>query len=144
MNKKIIVLSVIGVLVLIGVFSGGMLLGKNKSSSFNNNGFGMQNRDSEFNGMVRGKNQMGNGGLMGGEIISKDDKSITIKSIGGASRIIFFDSNTTVSKMTTGTITDLVTGSQISITGTTNSDGSITAKTIQIRPEIEQKTQPQQ
>jgi hypothetical protein len=80
-----------------------------------------------------------------GEIISKDDKSITVKLMGGnpdnpasgsqsGSKIIFFDQNTAISKMAAGSISDLAAGTQISITGTTNPDGSVIAQTISIRP----------
>jgi hypothetical protein len=38
--------------------------------------------------------------------------------------------------MTTGAISDLTIGTQVSVTGTANGDGSITAKSVQIKPNI--------
>ena len=39
-------------------------------------------------------------------------------------------------KSTTGVVSDLTTGENLMVNGTVNADGSITAQTIQIRPQI--------
>ncbi|MFA5095498.1 MAG: hypothetical protein WC447_02480 [Candidatus Paceibacterota bacterium] len=138
MNKKTIIYVIVGIIVLVGMFFIGMSYGKNSTSGMKNvNGFGadIQNQAGQF-GMNNKNNKNISGGIVSGEIISKDEKSATVKLIDGGSKIIFFDTNTVVSKMTTGSLTDLATNTEISITGTTNSDGSITAKSIQIRPQI--------
>jgi hypothetical protein len=41
---------------------------------------------------------------------------------------------TTFSKSAQGTIADVAVGSQLFVGGTTNTDGSVTATTIQLRP----------
>ena len=76
---------------------------------------------------------MANGGLINGEVLSKDDKSITVKLNGGSSKIIFYSAETTVGKTVKGAIEDLNDGTNIIITGKTNNDGSMTAQNIQIR-----------
>lgn len=69
-----------------------------------------------------------------GEVIAKDDKSITVKLSDGGSKIVFFTANTPVMESVSGSPQDITVGTQIVANGTANSDGSITSQSIQIRP----------
>ncbi|MCL5090523.1 MAG: DUF5666 domain-containing protein, partial [Patescibacteria group bacterium] len=69
-----------------------------------------------------------------GEIISSDDKSITVKLNDGSSKIVFFSEKTEYVKSATAAKSDLKSGNTVMIMGSTNSDGSITAQNIQINP----------
>jgi hypothetical protein len=75
-----------------------------------------------------------NGGFTAGEVIAKDDKSVTIKLRDGGSKIIFLSASAEVTKSATGSAQDISIGTQVSANGTANSDGSMTAQTVQIRP----------
>jgi hypothetical protein len=69
---------------------------------------------------------------VGGEIISQDDTSVTVKMPDGSSKIVILSENTTINKSSTGSKTDLKTGEQITAFGTQNQDGSVTAQNISI------------
>jgi hypothetical protein len=141
-NNKKIGLGIAGVVVLVAVFYGGMVYGKSQVPvrGQGNQAFGAAN----FAGGARGGRNIG-GGFTVGQIISKDATSITVQAINGApgtagqgtgSKIVFLDSNTKITKSVDGTAADLATGTQVSVTGTPNSDGSINAQTVQIRPNV--------
>ena len=141
-NKKI-VSTIIGIIVLVGVFYGGMAYGKSQTTIASVAGAGA--RTGQFGGAGRSGNRIAGGGFVTGQIISKDATSVTVQltnpdptdtTSGSGSKIVFFDPSTAISKTATGSTNDLTTGTQVVITGTTNTDGSVTAKSIQIRPLI--------
>lgn len=76
------------------------------------------------------------GGFTAGTILSKDATSITVSLMGGGSKIIFLDANTKISKQAEGSVADLTAGAQVSVMGAANTDGSINAMTVQIRPKM--------
>lgn len=136
-NKKIIIVVVICLVVASLSFFGGMKYANSKSSSgrFANNtqnGFNQNGTSRTGNGMMRGN--INGGGLVEGEVLSKDDTSMTIKLNNGGSKIVFYSPATKVEKTVDGLVADVVTGNQVTIIGTPNSDGSVNATSIQLRP----------
>jgi len=75
-------------------------------------------------------------GFVTGNIISKDDESITVSIRNGGSKIVFYSDTTEISKFVGGVSGDLEIGKTVSVTGKTNQDGSIAAQSIQMRPEM--------
>ena len=132
MNKKNIIWGIVGVVVLIAVFYGGVAYGKSQVPA---RGAGFT-----FAGGAGGRTGRtgATGGFTTGQIIAKDATSITVQLMSGGSKIIFVDGNTKISKSVNGTISDLVIGTDVSITGASNTDGSINATSVQIRPNIPQ------
>jgi len=146
-KKTLLILIVLILLVAVGggAFYGGMKYAQSKASKAFSQG-NLQNlspeeRAQRFQQMGLG-NGLGNGrsgnrtgaNFTAGEIIAKDDKSITVKMQDGGSKIVFYSETTEVGKFATGTANDLEIGKTVSVSGTSNQDGSITAQSIQMRP----------
>jgi hypothetical protein len=88
----------------------------------------------QFGGIRSNPNGQPGSDFTTGEITGKDDKSITIKTRNGGSKIIFFSDSTTVGKSEQGSASDLNNGQQVMVNGKNNTDGTISAQNIQIRP----------
>lgn len=117
-----------------GSFYGGMKYGQQSGLAAASQGNFRGTGGGGTGGARRGgPNGMG-GDVASGEIISRDNKSITVKLRDGGSKIIFIADSTQVMKSISGTVSDLAVGDQVMSFGTANADGSITAKSIQIRP----------
>ena len=71
-----------------------------------------------------------------GEIISKDDKSITVKMQDGSSKIVLLTDKTTINKSAEGSKSDIKVGEIVAVFGTENSDGSVTAQNVQLNPQF--------
>jgi hypothetical protein len=137
-NNKKIGFIVLGIIILAGTFYGGMQYGGNnvRAAIMSRTG-GAGNFAGRMNG-TRG------GGFTVGQIIAKDATSITVQLMGGpagtgsGSKIIFLDKSTVITKQATGALSDLTIGTDVSVTGTPNADGSVSATAVQIRPNTPQ------
>ncbi|MFZ5363930.1 MAG: DUF5666 domain-containing protein [Patescibacteria group bacterium] len=132
---------VIAIVIIIGggAFYGGMKYAESKNSSFKRNGFPDFGKElpvdgQRFNG---GAGRSTGGNFTSGEIISVDDRSLTVKFPDGGSKIIFFSDSTKITKLAEGIKEDLKVGETVTASGTANDDGSITAEVIQLRPVLE-------
>jgi hypothetical protein len=69
--------------------------------------------------------------MTSGSIVSSDANSMTIKLASGSTKIVLYSGSTTISVSKTGSSADFTAGQNVRVSGTTNSDGSITATNIQ-------------
>ena len=161
MDKKNNIIGMIAVIIVVagGSFYGGMQYGANKSPQSqlaqgggkNGGNFGAGMNGGQ-RGAGQGGGQAGQGGgqrgsgaagnmgdFISGQVIAKDDTSVTIKGRDGSSKIVFLSSTTSIDKSVSGGAADLAVGQQVNANGKTNADGSLAAQNIQIRP-----TQPAQ
>lgn len=140
-NKMLVGFLIAVIIVGASSFYGGMLYGKSQSRAQNlafgqRQGFGANGTGGLLRngtGQARGGNRAG-GGFVNGDIIAQDDKSITVKSLDGGSKIIFLSASTQISKFSAGSVSDLIVGQTVTANGLANSDGSFTAQMIQLRP----------
>jgi hypothetical protein len=95
-----------------------------------------------FNGIALGNGQFRTAraggsnsmGLVTGELLKKDNGSLSIKLRDGSSKLVLTTSSTEAVKMASTTLDTLSIGENVIVSGTTNSDGSLTAQTVQVRP----------
>lgn len=134
MNKKNITITII-IAVVIGTagFFGGMKYGQAKAQPAGRDKFAGQHKTRGGAGSARGD-------FTTGQILSKDNKSVTVQTANGNSRIVFYSGTTHVGKFISSSASDMATGQRITVTGTPNSDGSITAQNIEIMPQLQSST----
>lgn len=133
MDKKTKMWVIIGFIIVVGLSYYVGLKSGSKVAVVNdqpgqNQGMNRTNRVGGMRGGISG------GGFFSGSIVSIDKTSIIIATRDGSSKIILFSTVTPVTKMVAGTSSDLVVGKDVNITGTTNSDGSVSAESISLRP----------
>lgn len=139
MKKEILYPVITAVVVGAIAFYGGMQFQKSKNLIE----FPGDRRAGNFmmDGGQRGGGPGGQGGQrMGqafrpviGEIISSDEKSITVKLEDGSSKIVLISDTTTINKADPGSKTDLAVGTKVGVFGTDN-NGTVTAQNIQLNP----------
>lgn len=130
MKKHQIVLPLLALVIVVGSFYGGTVYGKTHSGQ-NRGLFAGGQFGAQMGGM---RTARAGAGFSSGEIISKDATSMTIKLATGSTQIVLLSTSTPVTKSIAGNLSDLSVETPVMVSGTTNSDGSITAQSIQIRP----------
>ena len=143
MKNTIIIFLVVAAIVGSVAFYGGMKYGQSSKSTDQNMVFSGQRQN--FNGAAgtvtgatrrngQGGVGMAGNGFLSGSIISKTDNSLTLSLQDGGSKIVFLPASAQISKFAAGSPGDLTVGANIMVNGATNTDGSLTASTIQLRP----------
>lgn len=126
-------------IIAAGAFYGGSLYGKNQAFA-GGPGTGMRMRqdggtpgNGQANGATQGGNRQGMNGMrpIGGEIVSLEDGTITLKLTDGGSKVVLVSDTTSYAKTSEIAKTDLKVGDEITVMGITNQDGSVTAQNVQ-------------
>ncbi len=132
MGKNLIIPIVAAVIVGGAAFFGGMQYQKSqRSGQFTFNGQGGTRR--RF-----GQNQNGTPNqLQGirGNILSNNNGSLTVGLPNGSSRIVILSGSTVITQSASASAQDLQVGKPVLVLGTVNSDGSVTARDIQLNPQ---------
>ncbi len=137
-NQSMLITVVAVVIVGAAAFFGGMKYQQSKQfAGFRMGAAGMMGQQGNRQFVAGQNGRTGTANSMRpvvGEILSMDDKSITVKLQDGSSKIVLLPDTATYSKTDTGSKADLKVGGKVGVFGTTNSDGSVTAQTVQENP----------
>jgi hypothetical protein len=137
-HKSLIIAILVGVIAAGAGFFAGMKYQQSRRPTFSRQAGGIQGARTGV-----GANRMGFRPVSG-EIISADDKSITVKLQDGSSKIVLFSDKTEINKADTATKDDLKVGERVAVFGQDNSDGSVTAQNIQLNPIVRANQPPTQ
>lgn len=133
-KSRIILAGVVVVAILIGFFVG-IKVGSANNTNSPSSQFSVNGQGNRMGFRGAGTNQRGTGGgVVAGQILSKDADGVTIGLSVGGSKIVIVPQSANISKSVQGSVADLTVGEEITIQGATNGDGSVTAQSIQIRP----------
>jgi len=138
MNKSLVSGIIVAVVFAGAGFWGGMTYAQSKTTSARSAFTGGGNFAGRGAGGAGGRFA---GGATFGTIIAMDPTSITIQMPTSTSttattgtKIVLYDSSTQVQELQTVSATNLKVGQMVMVAGTANSDGSVTASMIQVRP----------
>ena len=135
-KKQILITAVIALIVGAAAFFGGMYYQRSQGRTALNN-FRGQFTAGQFGAVGRAGARFGNGaGVVRGQILSSDDKSVTVKMSDGSSKIVWLSGNTAITEATPAAKSALTNGQTVLVTGSANSDGSVTAQNIQLNPQL--------
>jgi len=131
MNKKIISIAVVALVVGIGMGYAGANVFLSGAPGQNMQGNFSAIKGGNLNSMRAGGTA--NGGMLSGTVATKDSESITINTKDGSSHVVLITTATSFLKSVSGEESDVAVDATVIVSGTTNSDGSITAQSVQIR-----------
>jgi hypothetical protein len=134
MNKNLLITSLVVLFVAGGVgFYSGMKFQQSKNPTRQLGNFAGRN-GTGGNNAFRPVN---------GQVLSVGTNTMTVKLNDGSSKVVILTGTTQINKAAQGTTADLTAGTTVSVLGQTNSDGSVTAQSVQLNPIVRGNNQPQ-
>ncbi len=131
-----IITAVLVVVIGVAAFFGGMQYQKMQRVQGFGGRFGQYGPGAQMMGQGRQGGNNTNARPVAGQIISADDKSITVKMQDGSSKIVLLSDSTAITEATSAGKQALTSGKQVVVFGNTNSDGSVTATNVQLNPQL--------
>ena len=123
---------IIWVIIAVVALVGGIVIGKGMAPATSAHGTFTSTGSSTRSGFGGARSGAG-GGFTTGQVTAIDSSSITLQLPNGNSENVFYSSSTQVIVPQTASIASVTPGTTIMVGGTQNSDGSLTATTIQVR-----------
>jgi len=121
MNSKILMVIVV-IVIAGGAFFGGIQYQKSQIGSFAGGQSGAFRQRMGQTAAFR---------PVRGNILSIDSNTMTVKLQDGSAKIVILSGSTTYMKEAPSAVGDLKAGDMVMVTGTSNSDGSVTAQSVQ-------------
>ena len=141
MNRTVGIIVGIIVLVLVagGSFFGGTLYGKNQAQTALAARLPGGFPGIEENGQLPGQGRLGAnaragalGGMLAGQIKEIGDGTLTVTDNNGKETKVAVTDTTLIEKQASVELTDLTPGETVMISGSTGTDGTITARSVQV------------
>ncbi|MDD5251188.1 MAG: DUF5666 domain-containing protein [Patescibacteria group bacterium] len=132
MTKQIVIIAAVAVVAFgAGIGADRLMKGNQPNPRLASGQFGAQGQ-RDGNGGTSMRQRFGNGGMIAGEITANDGQSLTVKTRDGGSRIVILPTTVKVGKSVDATLEDLTVGAAVTVVGSSNQDGSVTAENVQI------------
>ncbi len=112
----------------LGFYGGTLYAGSNRSGA---NGFTNRNGQAGRGGFFTNNGTS----VVRGQVAKVDSNSLTVTLRDGSSKVVLL-SGATVDKTVAGAVSDITSGVQVMVIGKTNSDGSVSAQTVQLNPQF--------
>ncbi len=121
--------ALVAVVIAAGSFLGGMALGKSQAATTSS----ASGRQANMPGQPpAGTPQAGQGGMLAGEIQTIDGNGFTLTDSSGKVVQVNVTGTTLIQKQASITLSDLQQGDTVMVSGTQASDGSVTARSVQV------------
>ncbi len=119
----------VAVVIAAGGFFGGMAYGKGQATTTTT----ASARPANMPGQpLAGTPQAGQGGMLAGEIQTIDGNGFTLTDSSGKTVQVNVTGTTLIQKQTSVSLSDLQQGDTVMVSGTQASDGSVTARSVQV------------